>query len=55
MLHTENTKKFKHLDLNPGRIKEDEATVLKIFRTISTKFIDPLSQQSLLSISNDVQ
>ena len=49
-----NTQKYKHPDLKPSRIKKDEATVLKILETISTAFIDPLSPQPLLSISNGV-
>ena len=49
-----NTQKYKHSDLKPSRIKKDEATVLKILETISTAFIDPLSPQPLLSISNGV-
>ena len=47
-----DTQKYKHLDLNPSRIKKDEAAALKILETISTKFINPLSAQPLLSISN---
>ena len=49
-----DTQKFKHPDLNPSGIKKDEATVLKILETISTTFIDPLTPQPLLSISNRV-
>ena len=49
-----NTQKYKHPDLNPPRIKKDEAAVLKILETISTAFINPLSPQPLLSISNGV-
>ena len=45
---------YKHPDLNPSRIKKDEAAVLKILETISTTFIDPLNPQPLLSISNGV-
>ena len=47
-----HTQKYKHLDLNPSRIKKDEAAVLKTLETILTTLIDPLSPQPLLSISN---
>ena len=47
-----DTQKYKHLDLNPSRIKKDEAAVLKTLETILTTLIDPLSPQPLLSISN---
>ena len=49
-----DAQKYKHPDLNPSRIYKDEATVLKILETISTTFINPLSPQPLLFISNGV-
>ena len=49
-----NTQRFKYLDLNPSRIKKDKAAALKILDIIFTTFIDPLSPQPLLSISNGV-
>ena len=49
-----DTQKYKHPDLNPSRIKKDEGAVQKILEIISTTFIDPLSPQPLLSISNGV-
>ena len=49
-----DTQKYKNPDLNPSRIKKDEAAVLKILETISTTLINPLSLQPLLSISNGV-
>ena len=45
---------FDHPDLNPSRMKKDEVDVKRILEIISTTFIDPLSPQPLLSISNGV-
>ena len=49
-----DTQKYKHPNLNPSKIKKDEAAVLKSLDTIFTTFINPLSPQPLLSISNGV-
>ena len=49
-----DTQKYNHPDLNPSRMKKDEADVKRILEIISTTFIDPLSPQPLLSISNGV-
>ena len=46
--------KYAHADLTPSRIKKDEADVQMLMRTLTTLFIDPFSDQPLLSISTGV-
>ena len=46
--------KYSHPDLNPRHIEKDQNDVQSIFNTLSDTFIDPLSQQPLLSISTGV-
>ena len=46
--------RYKHVDLNPSRIKKDQEDVQRILSTIAETFIDPLSQQPLISISTGV-
>jgi len=46
--------KYAHPDLTPSRIKKDEADVQMLMRTLTTLFIDPFSDQPLLSISTGV-
>ena len=46
--------KYKHHDLNPSRIMQDEKAVQCILPVIATTFIDPLSPLKLMSISTGV-
>ena len=45
---------YKHLDLNPSRIKKDENDVQHILVIIETTFIDPFCPSQLMSISTDI-
>ena len=45
---------YKHLDLNPSRIKKDENDVQHILVIIETTFIDPFCPSQLMSIFTDI-
>ena len=45
---------YKHLNLNPSRIKKDENDVQHILVIIETTFIDPFCPSQLMSISTDI-
>ena len=46
--------KYKHHDLNPSRIMQDEKAVQCILSVVATNFIDHLSPLELMSISTGV-
>ena len=46
--------KYKHHDLNPSRIMQDEKAVQSILSVIATTFIDPLSPLQLMSVSTGI-
>ena len=48
------SQKYKHHDLNPSRIMQDEKAVQSILSVIATTFIDPLSPLQLMSVSTGI-
>ena len=49
-----NTKKYVHTDLQKSRIRNDQDNVTSILSIIEECFIDPFSENPLLSISNGI-
>ena len=47
-------KKHQHSDFSPSRIKKDQQAVHEILQIMSNTFIDPISEQPLLSISTGI-
>ena len=49
-----NTKKYVRTDLQKSRIRNDQDDVMSILSVIEECFIDPFSENPLLSISNGI-
>ena len=49
-----STQRHKHKDLSPSRIKKDENDIKSILSILQQTFVDPFSEQQLLSISRGI-